>query len=263
MPDYFDTHSHLQLSQFDTDRDAVLARMREKVVYTIAVGVGLETSKGAVALASTHGDIWATIGVHPTDTDEGFDPTAYEELLGPRVVGIGECGLDYYRTPKADVYQRQKEVFEAQIDFALAHDLPLMLHIRPSKGTQDAHEDALSILEAKYKEVGNKLRGNAHFFTGSLESAKRYWAMGFSTAFPGVITFAPEYADVVRACPPELILSETDAPYASPVPHRGERCEPAFVVDTVAALAQIRGEDLEMIKKRLISNANRIFGVSK
>lgn len=261
MPEYFDTHSHLQLSQFDIDRDEVLARMREKGVFTIAVGVGLETSKEATALANENQDIWATIGVHPTDTDEGFDPAAYEKLLSPRVVGIGECGFDYFRTPKAEVFEKQKQVFEAQVEFALAHDLPLMLHVRPSKGTQDAHEDALAILEAKYKEVGNKLRGNAHFFTGSLESARRYWAMGFSTAFPGVVTFAPEYEEIVRACPPELILSETDAPYASPVPHRGERCEPVYVADTVAALARIRGEDEETLKKRLVSNANRVFGI--
>jgi TatD DNase family protein len=272
MAEYIDTHSHLQLPQFDTDREAVIARMQERGVVTIAVGVGLITSRQAVALAQDYPDVvvGATIGVHPTDTDEGFDAAWYAGLFthespGQKrtVVGVGECGFDYFRTPKAEVYEKQKEVFEAQVAFALEHDLPLMLHVRPSKGTQDAHEDALAILEAKYQEVGGRLRGNAHFFTGSLESAKRYWALGFSTAFPGVVTFAPEYEEIVRACPPDLILSETDAPYASPVPHRGERCEPVYVADTVKALATIRGEDLEELKKRLISNSVRIFGVGQ
>jgi TatD DNase family protein len=265
MPEYVDTHSHLQLSQFDADREEVIARMQEKGVVTIAVGVGLTTSEQAIALAHEYPTvvIGATIGVHPTDTEEGFDPTKYEAMLrSGKIVGIGECGFDYYRTSKAEAFERQRQVFEAQVVFALAHDLPLMLHVRPSKGTQDAHEDALAILEARYAEADGKLRGNAHFFTGSLSSAKRYWAMGFSTAFPGVVTFAPEYEEIVRMCPPDLILSETDAPYASPVPHRGERCEPAYVADTVTALAAIRNEDLELLKTRLVSNAFRVFGLS-
>lgn len=259
MPEYFDTHSHVHFPQFDSDRTEVLARMREKRVATIAVGVGLESSKGAVALAEANSDIWATIGVHPTDTEEGFDPNEYVPLLGSRTVAVGECGFDYYRTPKEDVYDRQREVFEAQIAFALEHDLPLMLHVRPSQGTQDAHEDALALLEAIEDP---RLRGNAHFFTGSLKIAERYWALGFSTAFPGVITFASEYEDVVRAAPSHLILSETDAPYAAPVPHRGSRCEPVYVLDTVRAMARIRGEDEEEFKKRLVSNAFRVFGIA-
>lgn len=261
MPEYFDTHSHVHFPEFDADRDAVLSRMREKNVWTIAVGVGLETSKGAVEIAGSNADIWATIGVHPTDTDEGFNGEEYEKLLTERVVAIGECGLDYYRTPREGIFERQKEVFEAQIAFAAEHNLPLMLHVRPSKGSDDAHDDALKLLLAAREKYGDAVRGNAHFFTGSLMSAKRYWALGFTTAFPGVITFAKECEEVVREAPGELILSETDAPYASPVPHRGERNQPAYVIDTAEAIARIRGEDLEILKKRLVSNAFRVFGI--
>lgn len=264
MAEYIDTHSHLHFPQFDEDREEVVARMREHFVVTIAVGVDLETSKGAVALAQQYPDVvvGATIGVHPTDTKEGFEPVDYAPLLASgKVVGVGECGFDFFRTPREEVYERQKEIFGKQIAFAAEHDLPLMLHVRPSKGSDDAHEDALAMLEAARREYGRGMRGNAHFFTGSLAMAQRYWSLGFTTAFPGVITFAKECEEVVRACPPELMLSETDAPYAAPVPHRGGRSEPPFVIDTVAAIATIRGEDQRELKKRLTSNAKRIFGV--
>jgi TatD DNase family protein len=263
MPEYFDTHSHVHFKQFDDDRDEVLARMREKSVWTIAVGTSLETSKEALALAKSESDVVraTTIGIHPT-TLEKFDASVFTELLDENVVGVGECGLDYFRGLRDELYLKQKENFEAQIEFAVKNDLPLMLHIRPSIGTEDAHIDALEIIKNFQKTHGEKVRGNTHFFTGTGEVAKQYVDMGFTIAFPGVITFAKETEEAVRAVPLRMILSETDAPYASPVPHRGKRNEPVFVVDTVKKIAEVKGEDLEKVKKTLVYNAIRVFNIN-
>jgi len=262
MPEYFDTHSHVHFKQYDEDRYDVLARMREKKVWTIAVGTSFDTSKDAVALSGSERDVvrGATIGIHPTDTSELFNDFTWE--LSSQVVGVGECGLDYYRGPRENLYPKQKENFEAQIDFAVKHDLPLMLHIRPSQGTEDAHEDALEILKSFQKTHGEKVRGNTHFFTGSAKMAKQYIDIGFTIAFPGVITFAEETQDAVREVPLEMILSETDAPYASPVPHRGTRNEPSYVAEVVHKIAELKNIDTEEVKKALLQNGMRVFGIS-
>ena len=263
MPEYFDTHSHVHFKQYDEDRNAVLARMREKNVWTIAVGTSFETSESAVALARDKPDVvrGATIGIHPTDTNEHFDISKYGPLLSDEVVGVGECGLDFYRGPREALYPKQKENFEAQIDFAIKHNLPLMLHIRPSRGTEDAHIDALEILKNFQKTHGEKVRGNTHFFTGSAEIAKQYIDIGFTIAFPGVITFAEETHDAVREVPLDMILSETDAPYASPVPHRGARNEPSYVVEVVRKIAELKNMDAEAVRKAVVKNGMRVFGV--
>ncbi|MBP9669104.1 MAG: TatD family hydrolase [Candidatus Pacebacteria bacterium] len=264
---YIDTHSHVYFPQFDTDRDAVYEHMRANTVRTIVVGTSLKTSTQALQAAQDTPDVVlaATIGVHPNAAAEGFDAVAFEGLLSSNirgtVCGVGECGIDYYRGATDQEKTKQKEVFQAQIEFALAHDLPLMLHVRSSKGTDDAHQDALAILDAYQKAHGEKVRGTSHFFTASLAVAREYWNRGFATSFPGVITFAKECEEVVRLAPAHLILSETDAPYAAPVPHRGQRNEPAFVVEVVKKIAEVRGEEIERTQEQLLKNAQRIFGV--
>lgn len=260
MMKYVDTHSHLYERKFGKDLEEVLKRMEEHDVSTIAVGVSLETSKQAVELAKNNERIvGATIGVHPTDTNEKFDPIEYEKLLSKHVVGVGECGLDYYRAVKEDVYIHQREVFEAQVVFAAENDLPLMLHVRPSEGSEDAHIDTLEVLQLHQKKYGDAVRGNVHFYTSTKEIAREYVALGFTIAFPGVITFAPELHEVVRDVPLDMILAETDSPYAAPVPHRGTRNEPVFVIDTIKAIADIRGEDFEEVAAQLTENAKVVF----
>lgn len=260
---YIDTHSHIYEEQFDTDRDEVFKRMRAEGVGTIVVGTCLETSKKAVALvlsgASRDVVLGATIGVHPTDTQEKFDISNFSELLGSGVVGIGECGFDYFRAPRDDVYTRQREVFEVQVRFAAENDLPLMLHIRPSEGSTDAHKDALEVIDVYQKQYGDVVRGNVHFYTSTKEIAREYVARGFTIAFPGVVTFVPELHDVVRDVPLDMMLVETDAPYAAPVPHRGKRNEPVFVIGTIKAIAEIRGEDFEHVAQALSKNALKAF----
>ncbi len=263
---YFDAHSHLTFKDYDLDLEAVLTRMHDDKVGTITVGVDLATSKEAIAFSDEHAGFYATIGLHPNDTpSEDFDSAVYAELVShPKVVGIGECGLDYYRLQgTGDSVQkektRQRDVFEKQIDFAARHLKPLMLHCRPSKGTMDAYEDALEILESRKGEVA----GNAHFFVGSIDVARRLYEINFTTSFTGVLTFARDYDDVVRFAPVDMILTETDSPYASPLPHRGKRNEPVNVRHVVTAIAQITDLPEDKLKEQIVENAVRVFGLGK
>ena len=255
--EYIDTHSHIHFDEYTEDLDEVLTRMREEKTGTIVIGTGIDTSAEAVVFAKAHSDVvlGATIGLHPNSADEGFNPEAYEPLLKEGVVvGIGECGLDFFRSNPLETFEKQQEVFDAQVDFAVTHDLPLMLHVRPSAGSDDAHEEALKVLESK-----PGVRGNCHFFTGSLEMAKRYWKLGFTTAFPGVITFAKELEQVVEKAPLDLILGETDSPYATPVPFRGQRNEPIRVKEVYKKIAEIKNLDEEEVRVQLTKNAQRVF----
>jgi len=270
---YIDIHSHIQFPEYDADRDAVIARMAAADVATITIGTDLASSRAAVELASKHENIYACIGLHPADdASENGERFSGETLAGfealvknPKVVAIGECGLDYGRAgdrPQAE-RDRQREDFLAQIDFALAHDKPLMLHCR------GAHSDVLDILEKKYAELlagsnpelSSRLRGNAHFFTDSKEIAARYFAIGFTVSFTGVLTFTHDYDEVLKSAPLNMIMSETDSPFAAPVPYRRTRNEPTYVIEVVKAIANIRGEDEEVVRATMIGNAKRIFGV--
>ncbi len=260
---YFDAHSHVTFRDYDLDLEEVLGRMREHEVGTITVGVDKATSEEAISFAEANENFYATIGLHPCDTPaEGFNEKAFETMVThPKVVGIGECGLDYYRPENASAEEkaRQRKTFEAQIHFAIKHLKPLMLHCRPSKGTMDAYEDVLDILEPLKGQVA----GNVHFFVGNVDIARRFYNLNFSTSFTGVITFAREYDDVVRFAPVDMILTETDSPYASPIPFRGKRNEPSYVRYIVAALAGITSLPEEKLREQIVENAERVFGLGK
>lgn len=274
---FIDIHSHLHDKAFDEDRDKVLQDMKDYGVCSITVGTDLAMSKDAVALAEKHSNIYATIGLHPADNvTEEFDKEAFEELLlkSKKIVAIGECGLDYHYIEtffKRDTKEkallhnedqeviRQRTVFQEQITFACEHNLPLMLHGRPRKGTMDAYEDMLDMLENAKKVYGTKLRGNAHFFVGNIDIAKRFVDIGFTMSFSGVITFTHDYDDVVRYLPMTMIQAETDSPYATPVPFRGQRNTPMYVQEIVAKIAVLRRVPLEEVRMQLLENAKRIF----
>jgi TatD DNase family protein len=261
---FFDSHCHPYTSQFDADREEVLLRMVSRGVGGIVVGTDLAESKEAVELASEHDFLWASVGLHPTDnTEEEFDAAAYRKLAqNPKVVAIGECGLDYYRgeTPEFKK-QFQKDRFQKQLELSIELKKPLIIHCRPSPNTQDAHEDMLEILFAYSHEWANR-PPVIHFFTSTREIAEKYLALGCYISFPGVITFA-NLDDVVRAVPIDRILSETDSPYAAPIPYRGKRNEPAYVEEIVKKIAEIKNLSIEKTASQILLNSELVFGIAR
>lgn len=257
MIKFFDIHSHLNSSKYDTDREEVVQRLIDSETGTIVVGTDFESSKQAVELAERYKNIFACIGVHPVDDPKREFRVSDFELLAshPKVVAVGECGLDFFHAKKDDDFERQKKLFLEQIEFALRFDKPLMIHVR------EAYSEILDILEPLKREQGSKLRGNIHFFAGTLEEARRFWAIDFTTSFTGVVTFTNSYDEVILSAPLEMLHIETDAPYVAPTPHRGKRNEPAFVREVLRRVAEIRGEDEELVRRALLENACRAFGL--
>jgi TatD DNase family protein len=256
MPQYFDLHSHLNFKDYDQDWDAVIARLRETGTHTIVVGTDYQSSKRAVELAGEYPEIYACIGVHPVDDpSRAFEVKDFAELVThPKVVAVGECGLDFFHADRVSDFERQKNLFLAQVDFAIQYDKPLMIHARA------AYPELLTLLDDLKQTHGPKLRGNVHFFAGTWEEAQRFFALGFTISFTGVITFANQYDEVVRKAPLEMIHAETDAPYVAPKPYRGGRNEPSYVQEVYKRIAELRGEDPEMVRQALVQNALGVVG---
>ena len=259
---YFDVHSHLQGSEYDTDRNDLIAALAIEHIGTTVVGVDCASSERAVALAEKHENIFAAVGQHPTDTKEEFVMSAFEILAkNSRTVAIGECGLDYFRADDIPTArEEQLPLFEAHISLAAATCKPLMIHARPSRGTMDAYQDIIAVLKNAKREHGDALAGNIHFFAGGIEEARAFFELDFTISYTAVITFAREYDEAIRFAPLERILSETDSPYAAPAPNRGKRNDPRAVKAVVAELAAIRGEDEETLRSAMVKNAERVFG---
>ena len=266
-----DTHSHLNDKQFSVkdgpasggDLDEVIMRMKMANVSTITVGTDYEMSKKAIEIAEKY-NWWATVGQHPADNkSESFDYVKYLELAkNERVVGIGECGLDYYHDKTEEGRIRQKKLFEQQIELALEVGKPLMLHVR------DAYEDVLTILNSYFIFHNSKLSGNVHFFSGTWQVAKKFLDMNFTLSFSGTITFSHQYDEVVKNVSDDMFMVETDSPYVLPEPYRGlaraglgtKRNEPAFVVEVIKKIAQLRGDNPEHIIELTARTTSRVFG---
>jgi TatD DNase family protein len=252
----------MQFDQYDADRDELIARMKEGGVGGIVVGTEYETSKKAIELAEKHEYLFASVGLHPNHCrDEWFEYEKYHELTKhPKVVAIGECGLDYFRpedvTP--ELINEQKRVLKDHFKVAGETGKPLIIHSRPSKGTQDAYQDLIALL-IEVKQKYPNLRGDIHFFVGGMEEMRALTALGFTVSFTAVITFAREYDAVVQEAPLTSILSETDAPYVAPKSRRGQRNDPLAIPEIVAKIAEIRGEDPEIVRKTLLQNAQNLF----
>jgi TatD DNase family protein len=276
---YIDIHSHVNFKAFDEDRDEVIDRALRGDTWVINVGTQIDTSRKAVEMTRRYKEgVYAIIGLHPihtgasyhdekelgeggvefTSRGEVFDKEQYLELLkDPKVVAIGECGLDYFRcTPES--IEKQKQAFIDQIEVANVVGKPLMLHIRNQPGDKDndAYADALLIL-MQYAKV----KGDVHFFAGSIEDAKSFVDFGFTLSFTGVITFTHDYDEVIRSTPLDMIMSETDAPYVTPTPYRGKRNEPVYVCEVVKKISEVKGLSEAEVAKALISNAKRVFGI--
>lgn len=252
---YTDIHCHLNLPEFETDNIYVIKRAQEKEVGMIVVGVNRESSEKAVKIAEANDNVWAVIGLHPADDpNEVFDMDFYKQLAShPKVVGIGETGFDYYHRPISD-RARQQEIFEKHIAIANELKKPLMLHLRNGIKGESAYADALEVLRKH-----EKVHGDVHFFAGNIEEAHEFIKLGFRLSFTGVITFAKNYDEVIKAIPLNMIMSETDAPFVAPTPYRGQRNEPIYVIEVVKRIAEIRGEDYEIVSKQLVENAKALF----
>ena len=262
---YVDVHCHVQFEDYESDQTEILERMKENDVGGIVVGVDRASSEKALALAERHEHLWAAVGLHPNRVGfEPFDTDRYRTLANhPKVVGIGECGLDYYRPAEVndEVKRAQRKARAAHIDLAVDVNKPLIIHARPSKGTQDAYHDLIALLSEKKEEYADRLRGDIHFFVGGVAEAEKLFALGFTVSFTAVITFAHDYDEVIRTAPLGCILSETDAPYVAPASRRRERNDPLAVEEVVARIAEVRGEDPEKVREALLSNARRLFSL--
>ncbi|OHA19223.1 MAG: hypothetical protein A3C08_00915 [Candidatus Taylorbacteria bacterium RIFCSPHIGHO2_02_FULL_47_18] len=271
---YIDIHTHTNFAAFEGDRAEAIRRAQEAGVALINVGTQKDTSQKAVEIAEKYENgVYATVGLHPIHTaksfhneeeigeggkeftshEEQFDYEYYKKLaIHTRVVAIGECGLDFYRQDAgAANVRKQEEVFRKQIELAIEIKKPLMLHIRK------AYKEAYDILKS-YTGIA----GNLHFFSGTPEEARPFLDKGFSFSFTGVITFARSYDSVICYIPLNRIMSETDAPFVAPAPYRGKRNEPAYVIEVVKKIAEIRNEDHETVRAQLLKNAEQFFGIS-
>lgn len=259
-PIFFDIHSHINDEKFDGDVVDVINRMKNENVWTIVVGTDRRSSQIGTQISSFYEGVFSSIGIHPTDNvAEHFNESYFDELAESKnVVAVGECGLDYFRSKDESLEEkrRQKELFEQQLEFAVKVDRPLMIHCR------NAHSDMLDILNSKKKEYGDSLKGNIHFFSEGKDVAKKYFDLDFTVSFTGVITFTNDYDEVVKYSPLNKIMSETDSPYVTPVPHRGDRNEPIYVKEVVNRIAQIKDEDYKKVEGAMVDNALKVFNIN-
>ena len=253
----FDSHAHLDDEAFDADRDEVIARaLSNGLAGMVNPGACMKSSAAALALAEQHAAIYAAVGIHPHDADSA-DEAAYEQLLQlsrhPKVVAIGEIGLDYHYdfSPRSV----QQEVFVKQLALAKECDLPVILHDR------EAHGDILRLV----KEAGRGVRGVFHCFSGSLEMAREVLKLGFYLSVGGTLTFknAAKLPEVVKEVPFERLLLETDSPYLTPAPYRGRRNEPLHVRLVAEKVAELRGLSVEEVARQTTANTYRCFGIAQ
>lgn len=253
-----DSHTHLDAVEFDSDRDDVIRRARDAGVtriITIGAGRGFDSASSAIALAEKHDFIYATAGVHPHDAGIDLDIGRLESLVAhPKVVAVGETGLDFYRdwSPVAG----QRKWFAAQIEIALKARKPLVIHSR------QAGEECIRTIE----EMGaSAIGGVFHCYAEDEIFAERLAGLGFLVSVPGTLTFkkADELRRIFAAIPLEQIMVETDAPYMAPEPYRGKRCESSFVVETARVLANVKNLSLDEVAAKTTENAERLFGIPK
>jgi TatD DNase family protein len=294
-----DTHCHVHFNAFKGDMDETVRAALASGVGIIAVGTQKDTSLNGIKLAERHDNVWASVGLHPSHLFEGyvdeqevqfksrnetFDVEFYRSLLKhPKVVAVGEMGLDYFHTYETisleDQKKREAEAFEAGARLAIEEDVPVIIHCRDGSTplTTGAHEDQIALIEKIWGPGPDPVRGQApvaprgviHCFTGTKHDAERYFALGFYVSFTGVITFPPKKADiaagkelltdVVKWAPLDKIMVETDAPYLTPMPFRGKRNLPEYVKHVASKIAELKGLSFDEVAEATTANAKRLF----
>ena len=277
MPELIDAHTHVQFAAYKDDAEDVIKRALDESIWLVNVGTQKDTSAKAIEIAEKYSEgVYATVGLHPINTEEshhdsqelGDDETAtsftsrgeqfdydYYKKLGenPKVVAIGECGLDYYRLTE-ETKEKQAEVFEAQVNLAAEIKKPLMIHCR------NAYPNLIKILDSR-SQILDSPAGIVHFFSGTKEDAQQLLHLGFYFSFGGVITFVRDYDEVIKSVGLDKIVLETDAPYVTPTPYRGKRNEPAYVKYVAEKLAEILGRDLEEVAAKTTQNTRDVLKI--
>lgn len=250
-----DSHCHLNYEGLADRQEEVLASARARgVAGFLNISTRQREWTDVIAVAERNPDVWASVGVHPHEADAHPDLGASALIEGashPRVVAIGECGLDYHYDKSDRAAQRER--FQAHIEASRATGLPLVVH------TREAEQDTAEILNAAVKAGG--VTGVLHCFTGTAELARTALDLGFLISLSGIVTFknARDLQETAKTIPLDRLLVETDAPFLAPVPHRGKPGEPAFVADTAAFVADLRGEALDTLADATTSNFFRLF----
>ena len=277
-PKLIDVHTHVQFAAYENEIDDVIERALSDNIWLVNVGTQKNTSEAAIALAEKYEEgVYATVGLHPIHTaqsyhdekelgggdaakafssrGEEFDSKIYKELAGhPKVVAIGETGLDYYRLDAA-TKDKQAKVFKEHIKLAKEVGKPLMIHCR------DGFPDLIEILKDNALSLRPDGPGIIHFFTGSVADAQELLELSFHFSFGGVVTFAKDYNEVIKLITLDKIVLETDAPYVAPIPFRGKTNEPVYVVHTANKIAEILGESIEKVQEKTTINARKILGI--
>ncbi len=252
---YIDTHAHLNFKSFNNDYEAVIERAQNAGVDKIIIpGSNLETSQKAIEITEKYPNCYAAVGLHPIHIkDEKLDEADFLKLAkNKKVVAIGETGLDYYHDKSANnTAELQKEIFQKHINIASQVGKPLIIHSR------EANDDILSLLISQNLSS----RGVFHCFPGDIAMARLVLDLGFYLSFTGLITFSKNYAnlDVIKEAPLDRLMIETDCPYLTPDPYRGERNEPAFVVEVAKKIAEIKKISLDEVARITTQNAIELF----
>jgi TatD DNase family protein len=250
-----DSHCHLNYEGLVERQEEVLENARNRGVQGfLNISTRQREWGDIIGVAERNDDVWATVGVHPHEADAHPDlgsAALAAAASHPRVIAIGECGLDYYYDKSDRAAQRER--FEAHIDAAAQTGLPLVVH------TREAEADTTEILERAVKDKG--VRGVLHCFTGSAELARKGLDLGFYVSLSGIVTFknAQDLQEMTKWLPADQMLVETDSPFLAPVPHRGQKCEPAFVADTAAFVADLRREDRDALGEATTTNFFKLF----
>ncbi|HSL45194.1 MAG TPA: TatD family hydrolase [Anaerolineales bacterium] len=269
-----DTHCHLDFNKFDEDRPAVIQRALEaEVQYVLVPALDATSSLSVIRLAETHASLYAAVGFHPTDL-ETFSEEAFGETKRmanhPKVVAIGEIGIDYYWVKEAEKRAFQHDVLKTQLEFAQSVNKPVVIHMREENDAWfgQASIDLLEILsewcrklQAEHHPLAEK-PGVLHSFNGNLETAEQAIALNFLIGVTGPVTYknAEEKRNIIKQLPLTKLLLETDAPFLTPVPHRGKRNEPAFVAYIADKIAEIHMTTREQVAEITAANAARLFG---
>jgi TatD DNase family protein len=265
-----DTHCHLDYNKFDSDRAGVIQRAIDSgLVRMLVPGLDHRSSAAAVRLAESTVSVYAAVGFHPTDLDK-FSETAFQQVKElaqhPKVVAIGEIGLDYYWVKESDKRALQRETLKRQLQFAAEMDKPVVIHMREENdawfGEASAH--LLEILTEWQNSLSTPLRerpGVLHSFNGNLETAQKALALNFYIGITGPVTYksAEEKREIIRQLPITKLLIETDAPFLAPVPHRGKRNEPAYVLHIADKIAEIHLKSPAEVAAFTTANAARLF----